>query len=282
MYNASLGWPFYKKHPAKASRQGSCRLISRRLRPVPRGSSDSRALGCTRPSSPTGARDPAHPCHARPFCPAKSTEGREPKGERMWAEHQFLSTAEGELGGEARRRRGRGRVGDPQARVLRREPLLRAARESAVWVLRRQSKPYPAGWEMPSSTPRPASRSGDGSRDGRRGRGSRKPRGGLLRADRRELRPGMLRLDCTNCPTPAEAGRRTGWGRRARGGEVVGGGDWKVVQRGWWIWPPRALRRPESWRRIHPRAPVGQRDRSTSRGRGGDPAAWAAGFAVVG
>jgi hypothetical protein len=74
------------------------------------------------------------PRHASPFCPAKSSEGREPVGERMGAEHQFLSTVEGELGGEAGRRRGRGRgrTGDPRTRVLCREPRLRTAWESAA------------------------------------------------------------------------------------------------------------------------------------------------------
>jgi hypothetical protein len=34
----------------------------------------------------------------------------------------------------------------------------------------------------------------------------------------------MLRRDRTSCSTPAEAGGRTGWGRRAGDGEAVGGG----------------------------------------------------------
>jgi hypothetical protein len=194
-----------------------------------------------------------------PSLPPNPGEGREP-GERMGAEHQFLSTAEGELGGEARRQQGRGRgqAGDLWTRVLHREPGLHAAREWTTWVLHHRWLPWPSGWDMPTSTPRPAGRSHGGSRDGRRGLGNCEPRGGLLRASRRELRPEMLRPDCTSS-------------------------DSKVVQQGRRIWPPRdALRRPEPRRRIHPCALALERARSTSTRRGGDPAAWAVGFAAGG
>jgi hypothetical protein len=169
--------------------------------------------------------------------------------------------------------------GSADAGALPPAPLARRTR------IHRVGAPPPVGAlfrRMPASTPRPTGRSRGDSRDGRHGRGSREPRGGLLRAGRREQHPGMLRPDCTSCPTLAEVGGRTGWGCRAGGGEAVGGGDSKVLQRGRRIWLPRAPRRPEPQCRIHPCAPAGERECSASRRRGGDPAAWAAGFAAEG